>query len=220
MRSTPSPLPPWIRSYRQPPYTNIYEVCPKETYLFGTESLYGDWDAELLILGQDVGPVDAFEKLRDAGHPRPFAHREFRPGFPHYDPSLGTGGAKTNQTVYQLAEHIGCAKLYGSVMIGLCRPGDKYSGTLPRPTLVREHCVRVLRWAMDPAQTPKLKAVMCLGTMAKDWAVRALRQPPVMGRSVRVYSTPHPTAWAQAGSYSTVLPVWRATADQMGWKFK
>src|SRR5436190_11588551 len=109
MRSTPKPLPDFITSYRHRPdekylrshrpFTNIYEIFRHEPFVFGTESLYGDWDAELLIMAQDAGPACEFERLRDNNHPHPFAHREWRPGYPNYDPAGGTGGAGTNETV-------------------------------------------------------------------------------------------------------------------------
>lgn len=219
MRATPTPLPEWLTSYRQPPYRNIYEICPQERFVFGTESLYGDWDAELLILAQDVGPADEFEKLRDAGHPHPFAHREFRPGFPRYDPAAGMGGAGTNKTIFRLAEHVSCTKLYGSALIGMCRPGADYHGTLPRPTLVRDFCVRVLRWAIDPERMPKLRAVICLGNLAEDHIRRAIREEPTLASGPRLFHTPHPAARGQIGSYNAVLPVWREMAKQMGWAF-
>lgn len=219
MRTTPAPLPECITSYRQPPYTNIYDICPDERLLFGTETLYGDWDCDLLILGQDAGPADEFERLRDAGHPHPFAHREFRPGFPRYDPTAGRGGACTNATVYALAERVGCRKLYGSAMIGLLRPGENYHGTLPKPTLVRDHCVAVLRWTIDPERTGNLVAIMCLGTLAADFARRALRAGSPLAKPPRVFHTPHPAAHAQAGKERNVLPAWRALAHEMGWQW-
>jgi hypothetical protein len=220
MKTTPSPLPDFITGYRQRPYTNIYEICPEERLLFGTETLYGDWDAELLILGQDAGPADEFERLRDSGHPHPFAHREFRPGFPRYDPAAGRGGAGTNATVYTLAELVDCRKLYGSAMIGMLRPGQNYHGTLPKPSLVREHCVKVLRWVIDPARMSNLAAIMCLGSIAHDFASRALVSGPPLKSPPRLFRTPHPAAHAQAGSVRNVLPAWQAIAHQMGWSWK
>lgn len=219
MSTTPT-IPDFVRNFRHPPYRNIYEICPEETYLFGTESLYGDWkNAELLILGQDAGPADEFQKLREAGHPRPFAHREFRPGYPGYDPSLGRGGAGTNETVYRLAEHVGCAKLYGSALIGLCKPGGAYGATLPEVTKVRPYCVRVLRWVLDPARMPNLRAVICLGRIADRFARRALREAPLLDGQVRIFSTPHPAARDHSGKYEAALPARRAMAAEMGWRF-
>lgn len=218
MRSTPSPLPEFITSFRRLPYKNIYEICPAEQLLFGTETLYGDWECDLLILGQDAGPADEFERLRDAGHPHPFAHREFRPGFPRYDPAAGRGGAGTNETVHRLSERVECRKLYGSAMIGLFRPGQNYHGALPKPGLVRDHCVRVLRWVLDPEQTRNLAAVMCLGTLAADFAQRAIASSS-LAKPPRVFRTPHPAAHAQAGKEQNVLPTWRAMASEMGWRW-
>jgi hypothetical protein len=43
-------LPEWVRSYRLAGYRNIYELVPLETRLYGTESLYGDWNGDLRLL--------------------------------------------------------------------------------------------------------------------------------------------------------------------------
>ena len=219
MRPTPSPLPDWLTSFRQKPYTNIYEICPSETFVFGTESLYGDWDAELLILAQDPGPAGEFEDLRDSGHSRPFAHREFRPGFPRYDPATGTGGAGTNKTIHRLAEHVDCPKLYGSALVGMCRPGTRYHGKLTNLRMVRPHCVRVLRWVIDPAQMRNLRAIICVGKIASNFARRAVRDGSPIARQPKIFDTSHPAAYAQAGNYANVLPIWENMAQQMGWQF-
>jgi hypothetical protein len=218
-RCTPR-MPDWIRNFRHPKYCNIYEICPDESFLFGTESLYGDWDAELLILAQDAGPAVAFERLRAAKHPRPFAHREFRPGFPHYDPQAGRGGAGTNQVVYELAERVACSKLYGSALAGLCKLGEDYSSKLPSLGEVRPHCVRVLRWVVDPVQMPRLRAIVSLGNTARDIASRALREAPSLPKAPRLFSTPHPAAHAAIGKVHAVMPIWQAMATQMGWRFR
>ncbi len=139
MRQTPKPLPGFVTRYRHPPWKNIYEICKNEPFVFGTESLYGDWDAELLIIAQDAGPAEAFEGLHKSRHEHPFAHREWRPGYPNYDPTAGTGGASTNEIVHRLAEHLVCAKLYGSALIGMCRPGAQYGNKLSVPTDLRLH---------------------------------------------------------------------------------
>lgn len=230
MRSTPSPLPGFITSYRHRPseeylrkycpYTNIYEICPNEPYVFGTESLYGDWDAELLILEQDAGPAGEFERLRDNNHERPFAHREWRPGYPRYNPKDGTGGAATNEIVYRLGEHLACAKLYGSALIGMCRPRTNYSKDKPPPdTGIRPHCVEVLRWVLDPHQTPELRAVMCLGKKARNFVDLARGSLPPRANPVQVFETPHPAAHAAIGKYEAVLPKWREMAKKVHFQF-
>jgi hypothetical protein len=229
MRSTPKPLPDFIRDYRhQPsdrylrrhrPYTNIYEICKNEAYVFGTESLYGDWDAELLVMAQDVGPVDEFERFRANNHPRPFTHREWREGYANYEPEEGTGGAGTNQTVHRLGEHFSCAKLYGSALIGMCRPGNLYGKNLPPVTGIRPHCVSVLRWVLDSTQTNNLRAVICLGGIARDFVARALRELPARSIPIQVFQTPHPAARDRSGKFEAVLPIWRRMARECGFEF-
>jgi len=45
-----------LRDFRHDAYVNIYEVCPDEPRIFGTESIYGSWDAEILLLAKDFAP--------------------------------------------------------------------------------------------------------------------------------------------------------------------
>src|SRR5205807_10191672 len=93
MDTTPE-LPPCIRNFTDPEKkcTNIYELLPNETKLYGTESLvdengvlepswrYGYWKtAELFLLAQ-YGSIAELRKLRRDGganlgirpHPDPF----------------------------------------------------------------------------------------------------------------------------------------------------
>jgi hypothetical protein len=62
MRETP-PLPPWITSAAVDGHENAHVLCPRETRLYGTESLYGDWDgAVLLPLAKDSVPSQDSQK--------------------------------------------------------------------------------------------------------------------------------------------------------------
>ena len=42
MSSTP-PLPEWVTDAKVDGYASAHRLCPGETRLDGTESLYGDW---------------------------------------------------------------------------------------------------------------------------------------------------------------------------------
>src|ERR1700730_1278720 len=101
----------------------------------------------------------------------------------------------------------------------MCRPGNKYSKELPPVTGIRPHFVSVLRWVFDPAQTPKLRAVICLGRIAGDFVDRALYQAQAPASPIRVFHTPHPAARKGIGKYEAVLPTWRKMADQLGFKY-
>ena len=51
----PTPaLPDWIRDADVSGYVAAHQLCVGESRLFGTESLYGDWNGAVLLLAKDV----------------------------------------------------------------------------------------------------------------------------------------------------------------------
>jgi hypothetical protein len=91
MDTTPE-LPPEIRRFNDPnkTCTNVYEILPNETKLYGTESLmdksgvpepswkYGYWkSAELLLLAQDPSNLKTIQE-RLGNHPDPFGAFDWR----------------------------------------------------------------------------------------------------------------------------------------------
>lgn len=172
MDATPE-LPCWIRDFADPQNkcTNVYEVLPKETKLYGTESLvdwdgvpepswnYGYWrNAELLLLAQDASNADLIKQRRDAGHPDPFCAFDWR---------TSADGLETNRNLHWLAQQIDCPKLYGSAFVGLLKDGDR-GGATPKGLAVRKYISDVLKWVIAKEQTPNLKAIACLGTDARN----------------------------------------------------
>lgn len=206
------PLPSWIRNYRTRCYTNVYAMCPAERRLYGTESLYGDWSAELLLLAKDFGPSGLVRGRIRAGETRPFRHTDWRREPRH------TLGAKSNRTLYRLAERIPCRKLYGSALAGLLRDDGAGSGTLGDRREIEPYVGRVLRFAL--AHLPNLRAVACLGRDAwdfalgglglgqEDWRVSRARRRPVMFGGVRLFALAHPRG--MPGKAETVLGDWDA----------
>jgi hypothetical protein len=212
---TPTPrIPSWIRSYRTRAYTNIYAMCPGERRLFGTESLYGDWSADLLLLAKDFGTSDLVRGRIRAGETRPFRHTDWR-----REPQ-GTLGAKTNRTLYRLAERIPCRKLYGSALAGLLRDDGRGSGTLAGRREIEPFVGRVLRFTLD--HLPNLRAIACLGqdawdfTLAglglgpEDWRARRASRQPVTFRGVKLFALAHPRGMPGGGE--TVIGDWDALA--------
>jgi hypothetical protein len=54
-KSTPL-LSDWIRHAKVAGYVTAHELLPTETALFGTETLYGDWSGQTLLLAKDFAP--------------------------------------------------------------------------------------------------------------------------------------------------------------------
>ena len=166
--STP-PVPDWIRRFTDPSgqYTNIYELVPTEARLYGTESLFHDWDGELLLMAKDFGPRTIVEDRIRNGE-RAFRHQEWEPSC-----NRGKRGAKTNRNLYEHASGIAVGKVYGSIMAGLLRNDGKISGSLPKICDdVNTYRMQVLEFTID--HMPNLKAIACLGIDAWRGVCRTL----------------------------------------------
>jgi hypothetical protein len=70
------PVPNWIRKFSYPGWTNVFQLVPKNESLYGTETLFGDWDARILLLAKDGAPTPVIRALRDKGEPRPWRHAQ------------------------------------------------------------------------------------------------------------------------------------------------
>lgn len=68
------PLPPWIRDARVDGYLTAHALLPDETRVYGTESLYGDWDAPVLLLAKDFAPSKILHERLASGETRPYRH--------------------------------------------------------------------------------------------------------------------------------------------------
>jgi hypothetical protein len=212
--STPQ-IPGCIRDFRHPSYTSIYQLCPGESRLFGTESLYGDWSAPLLLLAKDFAPARLVRVRIRAGDRRPYHHTDWRT-------SPRAPGAATNRNLHRFAESVPCAKLYGSALAGLLRNDDAVSGTLPdfQPGgAVRMFARDVLRFTL--AHMPHLRAVVCLGVEAWDCMTESVgcagadrqehrnsRRPLVAG-GIRIFALAHPSRFPPGGR-ETLEADWEA----------
>jgi hypothetical protein len=186
MSPTPA-IPNWIRNFRDDcgKFTNIYEICPGETRLYGTESLYGDWDGQLLLLAQDFAPVALVkQRLRDGDY-RPYHHTCWRQ-------TRREIGAKTNKKLSIFLDQIKCGKLYGSALANLLKNEDYRSGGLQVNPNVKKFMEEVLNFTID--KMPNLRAIACLGSHAvhlvencriKNWPTR---------KNIRAFSMFHPAA--------------------------
>jgi len=201
-------IPSRIRRSPSSAYTSIYEFCPNETRLYGTESLYGDWDGELLLLSKDFAPRWVVEKRVARGDLRPFRHEDVP----------GRMGFQTNRNLRLLADDIPCGKLYGSALAGLLRNDNKTSGALPDYPAIRPYMRDVLRWVIE--QMPNLRAIACLGADAWRCATGALdvgqvdrasiRDPvrPLEADGLQVFALHHTSRWF--GGKAAVCADWDA----------
>ncbi|HVS82108.1 MAG TPA: hypothetical protein VHE60_10280 [Pyrinomonadaceae bacterium] len=183
MDTTPE-LPTEIRGFIDPrkTCTNVYEILPNETKLYGTESLvdengvpepswkYGYWkEAELLLLAQDPSNLRTIQERQDNGHPDPFGAKDWRVD---ENGNARRDGSETNRNLHWLAQQIDCRKLYGSAFVGLLKHGSHRSDPLPRGPAVEKYKNEVLAWVLD--RTPNLRAIACLEIRARDLVAKVI----------------------------------------------
>lgn len=197
MRSTP-PIPQSIREYRHGDYRNIFELIPDETRLFGTESLFGDWDGEVLLLAKDFAPSTLVQQRIRENDPRPFRHSG----------KLGEPGFRTNARLARFVSSTGQRFLYGSAMGGLLRNDNQLSGTLPAWSETRSYRKAVLTFTIQ--SMPNLRAIVCLGADAH----RAIAEHGAPDR-IRIFKAPHPSRGSNSAHdlvWSTIRESWIATS--------
>ncbi len=207
MRPTP-PIPNWIRDFRTRAYTNIYELCPNEPRLYGTESLYGDWDAPVLLLAKDFAPCTLVDERILKQDPRPFRHK---------------CKMKTNVMLQQYTASLNCPLLYGSALAGLLRNDGKVRGALPDRAAVMPYARDVLRFTMS--QMPNLVTIACLGADAwscatqaleiknADWKTHRIERRAINVGTINLVALAHPSTFP--GGRATVEGDWQAMSQRL-----
>lgn len=153
--------------------------------LFATETLYGDWDGEVLVLAQDALPALALRNIinfhLNRGDEREVAWR-------HAD-KIKYGdrkGIKTNTTLVKLKDkYLNSTKvLYGSATAHMLYEellydsnGNRISAPSYRQSLkgfydpkLQAHLIKVLKWVVS--NMPNIKAILCLGNKAWELSIK------------------------------------------------
>lgn len=144
-------VPDWIRDFRCEGWTNVFERLPDEDYSYGTESLFGNWNAPVLLLAKDWGPTCWLDDgIRDRD-PHPWRH----------NPQM-----TTNKKLTKLASLIPGNKLYGSATANMLYnvPGSsrELKGFYSEP--LGGFLRRVLHWVLE--SMPHVEWVGCMGKEA------------------------------------------------------
>ena len=174
MRKTPK-IPRWICDFTHPGYTNVLSFLPRCPRLYATETLFGDWDASVLLLAKDAAPTQVIRKL---------ARREGNGAWRHAQRELGDkGGVRTNETLKKLADQLPGSKLYGSATANMLYDDPNWSRSLPsflRGPL-HEYLAKTLRWVIG--KMPNLRTIACLGNEAWYLTSMVIGKPQQAGRS-------------------------------------
>lgn len=218
-RLTPA-VPHEFRDFRLAGYRNIYELLPNESKVYGTETMYPDWSAPVLLLAKDFAASRVVMARIARGETNPYRHA---------DPQRGDReGVVTNTRIRRFVDTALGAKfplLYGSAYAGLLRDDGAMSGAHKQNgDLGLVYGARVLRWVID--QMTEIRAIACLGPEAWRCAHIALgartladfRQArdnlrPLMLKELTLFAHYHPAA--RRLSDETRLASWRAMADHL-----
>ena len=157
MNNTPK-LPDWIRQADVPDYVTAHQLCSGESRLYGTESLYGNWDGQILLLAKDFAPSSLVRDRITGGDTRPYRHEP---------------GMRTNRELQRRVgpvERLGL--LYGSALGNLLRDDGVVSGPLPNRRAAMAYGVDVTRFVIEHMKN--LCFIMCLGQEAWEVATVSL----------------------------------------------
>jgi hypothetical protein len=158
--STP-PLPNWITGADVRGYVAAHRIVAGARRLYGTETLFGDWDGEVLLLAKDWGPARILRERVARGETNAWRHEL---------------AMRANRRLVKLAEECGLeaggrGALYGSALANLLREDGRVSGALPNRAEALEYGVEVLRFVR--ARMPALATVVCMGREAWECAAAA-----------------------------------------------
>ncbi|MEZ5977485.1 MAG: hypothetical protein R3F34_04625 [Planctomycetota bacterium] len=157
MGSTPK-LPRWVREPEVPGYASAHRLLPDEPRLYGTESLFGDWSGQVLLLSTMFAPAAHVRARLRAGDPRPYAHD---PNWP------------SHRLLLELARPIEWnGLLHGAALANLLREGGRRTAGRPHTHEALEHGVAVTRFTVE--HMPNLEWIVCLGELAWNVAARAV----------------------------------------------
>lgn len=156
--STRPPVPDWIREFSYQGWTNVFRHLPNETHLYGTETLFGDWNSRVLLLAKDWGPTSELELALRERDPQPWRHAERARG--------DRRGWRTNEKLVHLASVIPGGKLYGSATANMLYDAPGWSRTLKgwKCETLQGFFQCVLGWVLE--SMPRVGQVACMGNEA------------------------------------------------------
>ncbi len=149
-------VPKWIREFSFEGWTNVFRLVPNNSHLYGTETLFGDWNARVLLLAKDGCPTQEIQDRCDRRETRPWRHGERERG--------DKIGVKTNEQLCRLVQLIPEKKLlYGSAAANILfdTPGAsrRLAGFNSGP--LHDYFKDVLFWVLK--SMPLVEWVACLG---------------------------------------------------------
>jgi len=156
-------VPEGIRNLRCKSYKNIFEYNLGNRNLFGTETLCGDWDGDLLIVAEDFAPTSVIEDRLKVGDLDPYRHNPSAPTNKNIIRRLKENGRKVE---IDGTGNISCGVLYMSACFFLRTDGER-SGELPNQTECKRQSSPVFEFTIG--EMPNLEKIACLGKFAFEF---------------------------------------------------
>lgn len=159
-------IPSEFKQFRHPGFTNIFEFLPDCPRLYPTETLFGNWQASVLLLAKDGAPTDVMKAI---------VQREGADGWRHASRDKGDSkGLRTNMALIKLVEDHGLVGdcLFGSALAHLVYDDPRWSRKIPglHNGPLSNHLQKTLAWVVS--QMPNLRNIACLGEDAWKLACR------------------------------------------------
>lgn len=134
MRSTPA-IPQDFRRFAHDGYTNVFSFLPDCTRLYATETMHGDWDAQVLLLAKDAAPTDAIRERAKAEGCGAWRHSQRCRG--------DRGGCQTNERLRTLGRACRALNSTGRPWPTCCTTTPV--GAAPCPASIRAGSTRTWR---------------------------------------------------------------------------
>jgi hypothetical protein len=152
-------IPDWIRLVHKEEwfptkdFLNAFErLSASETRLYGTETMYGDWDGRILLVLQDWCNNKLLEDRIREKHPDPWSHNSGMPTNTRLAAGFGPEGTRDI--------------LYSSALANLLKKTDDASGHPQVSDKVLSFLARVMNFTFTNMQN--LQVVVCFGRYAED----------------------------------------------------
>lgn len=141
-------------------YRNINELYEQDSQLHACETLFGDWDAEVMILAQDAANFSTLKKLKDANNKNPFRHNsENKTNYNLYQVMASLNLFELGS--YEIPNNKKCGLYYANA-IWLLKDSDGMSGSITKTKEAYKENKKVFDATIS--NLPKLKIILTLGS--------------------------------------------------------
>jgi hypothetical protein len=143
-------------------YRNINELYKQNNQLHACETLFGDWDAEVMILAQDAANFNTLKQLKASSDENPFKHSpKNRTNKNLYEIIRSLEIFKTGE--YDMPNNKKCGLYYANA-IWLLKDTDGMSGSLTNTKEAYKENKKVFDATIS--NLPRLKLILTLGEHA------------------------------------------------------